>query len=135
MLIYDPQLERAFCKDFIVNLNQKEDMYPEYPMRDGLAPPKKQGYNVWRKWLEDSQEDIFKSFSYARSQSNDFIVAKFIRDPIDAEKSLNILQENFDIIKIYQKHLMYNSEKHPLADWKRVWYHIETINTAKKKVK
>ena len=32
LLIYDPQLERAFCKDFVLNLNQRGDIFPEYPL-------------------------------------------------------------------------------------------------------
>ena len=31
ILIYDPLMERAYCKDFIVNLNSKEGLFPEYP--------------------------------------------------------------------------------------------------------
>ena len=53
LLIYDPQLERAYCKDFVVNLNLREDIFPEYP---GLEkePQKKRIANMWRQWLEDS---------------------------------------------------------------------------------
>ena len=34
IIIYDPLLERAYCKDFVVNLNLREDIFPEYPQRD-----------------------------------------------------------------------------------------------------
>jgi hypothetical protein len=30
-LIYDPKLERAYCKDFVLKLNQRDFAYPEYP--------------------------------------------------------------------------------------------------------
>jgi len=53
VLIYDPALSRAFVKDFMVNLNLREDIYPEYPVLEG-AQSKKHAKNVWRKWLEDS---------------------------------------------------------------------------------
>ena len=36
--------------------------------------------------------------------------------------------ENFDVIKMYHKHLMFGSEKHPRIDWQRAIYHIEIIN-------
>jgi len=34
LLIYDPQLERAYCKDFVVNLNLREDIFPEFPSKE-----------------------------------------------------------------------------------------------------
>ena len=37
LLIYDPALERAFCKDFVLNLNLREDVYPEYPLLEGVV--------------------------------------------------------------------------------------------------
>ena len=59
LLIYDPKLRRAFCKDFMVNLNMREDIYPEFPLNDSIG--KKPIANVWRQWLEDSHDDKFKS--------------------------------------------------------------------------
>lgn len=35
-MIYDPLLEKAYLKDFIVNLNLREDLYPEYPTIQGM---------------------------------------------------------------------------------------------------
>ena len=31
ILIYDPLMNRAFCKDFVIHLNQRDFVYPEYP--------------------------------------------------------------------------------------------------------
>lgn len=31
-LIYDPAIDRAFCKDFVVQLNKRDFVYPEYPL-------------------------------------------------------------------------------------------------------
>ena len=61
ILIYDPKVEKAFCKDFVVNLNLREDIFPECPEKDP-EPLGKRIANVWRHWLEDSQEDMFASF-------------------------------------------------------------------------
>ena len=47
ILIYDPKLEKAFCKDFVVNLNQKEDIFPEFPDKETIVQPKRIA-NVWR---------------------------------------------------------------------------------------
>ena len=35
ILIYDPETQRAYCKDFTVDLNLREDLYPEYPVIEG----------------------------------------------------------------------------------------------------
>ena len=40
-------------------------------------------------------------------------MSKYIRDPIDAANCQNVLIDNFDIIKIYQKHLMFGSTQYP----------------------
>ena len=58
LLIYDPQLEKAFVKDFVVNLNLREDIFPEFPNKEKDPMPKRIA-NVWRFWLDDTQEDIF----------------------------------------------------------------------------
>ena len=59
LLIYDPELHRAFCKDFVVGLNRR-DVYPEYPAKEVKKSDK--APNVWRTWHEDAQEDTFRSF-------------------------------------------------------------------------
>ena len=52
-LIYDPKLERAFCKDFIIKLNTRDFVYPEYPLDHGDGPLKVIP-NMWKPWIEDS---------------------------------------------------------------------------------
>ena len=52
LLIYDPALERAFCHDFIVNLNMKEDVFPEFPILETTEAPEKIEW-VWKNWLPD----------------------------------------------------------------------------------
>ena len=64
-MIYDPALERAFCKDFIVNLNQREDIYPEYPVLEGRTMKKRVQW-VWRKWKTDTLEEIDDAFKNDR---------------------------------------------------------------------
>jgi len=39
---------------------------------------------MWRQWLEDSKEDIFKSFQVDLEHQNQFFINKYIRDSIDA---------------------------------------------------
>lgn len=31
ILIYDPKTERAYCKEFVAKLNERDFVYPEYP--------------------------------------------------------------------------------------------------------
>ena len=53
LLIYDPKANRAYCKDFIVNMNTKDNIFPEYPLHD--KTPLKKVSNVWRKCKDDVQ--------------------------------------------------------------------------------
>ena len=82
LLIYDPLLERAYCKDFVVNLNLAESIFPEYPNQD-QEPNEKRVANVWRYWLEDSQEDKFKSFQEDSAGQDNFMISKYIRCEVD----------------------------------------------------
>ena len=52
LLIYDPTLDRIFCKDFVVNLNTREDIYPEFPILEGMKIKKRVKW-IWRSWLQD----------------------------------------------------------------------------------
>ena len=47
ILIYDPEIDRAFVKDFVVHLNQRDFVYPEYPLPLG-DPIVKIIPNMWR---------------------------------------------------------------------------------------
>ena len=55
LVIYDPKIDRAFCKEFVAKLNQRDFVYPEYPrwldeFVDDEIP------NIWAKsWREDGQ--------------------------------------------------------------------------------
>jgi hypothetical protein len=52
-VIYDPIVEKAYCKDFVVNLNLREDIYPEYPVIQGMNM-KKGIKDVFEPWKEES---------------------------------------------------------------------------------
>ena len=60
LMIYDPILEKAYCKDFILNLNSR-DVFSGYPILTG-AKHIRVVRNVWKTWLEDSEEDIARIF-------------------------------------------------------------------------
>ena len=51
-MIFDPVSERAYCKDFVVNQNMREQIFPEYSGKD-MTHKTKETANVWRFWLED----------------------------------------------------------------------------------
>ena len=55
ILIYDPLKHKAYCKDFTVNLNLREDLYPEYPVIEGKIM-KKGIRNVFEQWKEETDE-------------------------------------------------------------------------------
>ncbi len=78
MLIYDPKLERAFCKDFILKLNQRDFVYPEYPIDHGDEPLKAIP-NMWKQWIEDDKNMLLRSFKID-SSSEKFRIEKFIKN-------------------------------------------------------
>ena len=53
ILIYDPVNNRAFCKDFMVCLNLREDVFPEYPVVESLKIKKKLR-NVFERWRDET---------------------------------------------------------------------------------
>jgi hypothetical protein len=57
VLIYDPKNNKAFCKDFMVNLNLREDVFPEFPILEGMNM-RKGIKNVFELWRDESQESI-----------------------------------------------------------------------------
>lgn len=65
LLIYDPKLNKAYCKDLVVDLNQREDVFPEYPIHiNNEAPDNKKAIarHVWRRWPMQPEEDILQQF-------------------------------------------------------------------------
>lgn len=89
MLIYDPDMDRAFVKDFIVGINTK-DFYPEFPLQHG-AKSVKTVQNVWRNWTEDTEEDCLNSFRIDTNNNAEFDISLFIRKPEDAKRCLDIM--------------------------------------------
>jgi len=130
-LIYDPVLEKGFCKDIVLNLNLREDIFPEYPILEGAKIIRKVR-NVWKPWLEDTEEDVTKAFNLDRDDTEDFYVFELIKNKEDAQKVLDILKENFDVVKIYQRHLQVASTKYPEISWENIWVHLDRINKTSK---
>ena len=52
LLIFDPLLERAYCKDVMININLREDLFPEYPIIEGFKINARVK-NVFEDWRED----------------------------------------------------------------------------------
>lgn len=61
-IIYDPKVDRAFCQDFIAKLNQRDFVYPEYPLHLefhlSLKIP-----SVWKQWKNDTPGDLTDCFT------------------------------------------------------------------------
>ena len=109
-MIYDPAQERAFVKDFIVGMNGK-DFYPEYPLMHGNQTMKTV-QNVWRDWKEDTFEDQAKSYTKITTHK-EFDMTKFLKKEGDVDNCLDIILDNFNLIKIYQKELIVGSAYYP----------------------
>ena len=112
LLIFDPLLEKAYCKDFMVNLNLRDDLYPEYPVIDGFVV-KPRVKNVFEEWREDRQEDKIKAFQVDMSISENFYTGRLVKDTSDQNIVIKTMLENFDYIKVYHKHLLVGSAKYP----------------------
>ena len=82
ILIYDPLLEKAFCKDFMVSMNLREDLFPEFPIMDGVKI-KVRIKNVFDEWREDSAEDQIKAFGLDMEYTNDVNIEKLVKDEDD----------------------------------------------------
>ena len=72
---------------------------------DGAAVEEFVGQNVFDKWLDDKKEDIAKGFKLDREDSGDFSIPKLVKNKNDQEKCYAILLENYDYIKIWQRHM------------------------------
>ena len=88
----------------MVNINLREDLFPEFPIIEGMKirPRIK---DVFEQWKEDRQEDICKAFEIDKNKSENFSMARFVKDEQDQAKSLEILIDNYNIMKVYHKHL------------------------------
>ena len=63
------------------------------------------GQNVFENWLDDKKEDIVKGFKLDRKDSGDFSIPKLVKNKDDQEKCYTILLDNYDYIKIWQRHM------------------------------
>ena len=100
ILIFDPKLERAFVKDFVLVQNQREFMYPEYPVIKGSEVKIVQ--NMWRKWVDDTPENLLNAF---KNEIETFDMARFVKIKPDVQVCKNIMREQFGLIIVLQKEL------------------------------
>ena len=106
-IIYCPVTKRVFCKDIIINLNSFDD-YCDHPQKHqpvipaGEPPPvKKTRANVWRRWRNDSEEDVTLAFtSDISGPESTFQPDLFIKDEQDIEYCKDILYDNFEKIQV-----------------------------------
>jgi len=78
-LIYDPQVHKAYCKDFIVNLNKREDLYPEYPIIEGMKMTKRIK-NVFETWKDDNAERKRKAYESDKVATGNFGLGNYVKD-------------------------------------------------------
>lgn len=83
-LIYCPVTRKLYCKDFLVHPNSI-DVCPEFPRLLDKARLQKPKRNVWRKWIEDTQEARSMIFMNDIT-SGKFIPEVFIKDEDQLEQ-------------------------------------------------
>lgn len=81
VVIYDPQLERAFCKDMVVRQNDRDFVYPEYPVPTGNLK-QKVVQNMWRKFVETTRSDHQKIFQLEQDPG-EFQIENYIKNKDD----------------------------------------------------
>ena len=90
LLIYDPLIDKAYCKDFIVNLNTREDMYPEYPIIEGMKMGK--GIkNVFECWYNDDDDQRRKAMEIDQEGTINFSLEHLTKDLDDEEKVIGFM--------------------------------------------
>ena len=96
VLIYDPQLERAFCKDVVIKLNER-DQYPEYPQQTGASITKVVP-NVWLKYKDASnvsKDELHKAFeqetegAYNPATHKGFKLAAYMKNEAEQESVMH----------------------------------------------
>lgn len=123
-LIYDPQLERAFCKDVVIKLSDR-DFFPEYPTTSGAAFQKIVP-NMWRQWIEASKEDLQTSFK-ADTATEDFQIHSYIKNPEEANNCQTYLCEHVYPVVIWQQEMLLTTAKYPRLDWESIIPALEAI--------
>lgn len=125
LLIFDPKYKRAYCKDLVIKLNKRDQVYPEYP-----SPPlddfKKHVPNMWAAWIEDTIEDYSKMFKFECNEEL-FNIDKYVKNQEDQDKCKSMLVDNLDIIIIMQKYLIIESTKFPQIDWESMISYLEEV--------
>lgn len=103
VLIYDPKIDRAYAQDFVVKLNQRDFVYPEYPVHLEMHMQEKIP-SVWKNFREDTPQDLeacvlneFCRTSFAGHR----LRTKVIKDEEDMNMVLEILTQNFERVMLY----------------------------------
>lgn len=104
-----------YCKDFIVGHNMRDFVYPEYPLPQGDLV-QKMVPNMWRKWVEETKEDLHASF-YVETGTEQFRIEKYIKNAEDAGACLSILRDYMPKIVLFQKYCMLATTKYPEISW------------------
>ena len=88
-------------------MNHK-DFYPEYPILQDPVKHTKTVQNVWRPWRIDSEDDNSYSFNLDVKDKK-FDPSMFIKSEDDIKKCIQILKDEFEMIKVYQLEVIVGS--------------------------
>lgn len=110
-LIYDPMSNRAYLKDVVADLNS-HDNYPEYPPMLEKAKRERPQQNVWRKWIEDTEET--EVIVYMNDLTSGFFDPHLV---VKNEEELNQIHDFFKrerkIYKTYFREMIATSSTYP----------------------
>ena len=107
ILIFDPKYERAYCKDIIIKMNKRDQVYPEYPIPPGRTKIKYVG-NMWQIYRTDSVADT-KKLSRQAVKSKFFMGEKYVKNEQDLKDCKKYISQNFKTILNFYKKLQLRS--------------------------
>ena len=125
LLIFDPKYQRAFCKDVIIKLNRRDQVYPEYPVPSSEIM-KKYVPNMWKNWVEDTLADYISIFKI-ESKTGYINIDRYIKNEEDRKKCLKILHSNLDVLLVLHKELLIKSPIYPFINFESVNSFVESI--------
>lgn len=134
-VVYDPYMDRAYFQDFVAKLNQRDFVYPEYPLHMDFHIALKVP-NVWKPWRTDTENDLQKCFELESSQTEfqrERLMEKVIKNDQDAEATFQIMADNMHKIVLYQKHLLLGTcTKYPSISFDQIFNAIEYVHNTPK---
>lgn len=122
-IIYDPLLNRAFCNEFIQDINLHQMFYPELPVYIPEEKQKEKYPPVFTPWIRDTYDRQLSAFhkdtcprNYNGEPINQFEPSRYIKNQEDIELCETLLMDHFTVIQNFYVEILSRSSKYPEID-------------------